>query len=327
MSGINFESVLGHWFDRFVQLKHTTGVAYNGPARLLHRFDCYLAQHAESAANVDAQLLGAYIASTAHLAPRSRSNIVSVIWPAMEYAIRHGAPCPPIPLRPTFPQAPSCLPVILTDTQIRRLLSAARGLPPRPWLAPHTYATLFGLLIATGIRIGEARRLQIRDIDPVQCTLLIREGKFRKSRLLPLHDSTVSALNDYISRRQKAGMPCGSEAPLFLSQRGNPLAYKSIWDTFRQLCESTGICAEVGQPPRLHDLRHGFAVRSVIAWYRAGIDVNTRLRALSTYLGHVNVEKTLVYLRPHEALLTEAAHRFEAACAPAFTISKEVSKL
>lgn len=323
MNTLNFESTLAPWFERFVELKRASGATYNGPAGTLRQFDRYLSKHARRPADVDAQLVGDYVVSTSHLTPRSRTNIVSVVWPALEYAIQHGAPCEPIPLRPAFRRTPACVPVIFSDSQIVQLLTAARKLPLKDRLAPHTYATLFGLLTATGIRVGEARKIELRDLQPPRATLLIREGKFRKSRLLPLHESTIAALNRYLWRRRKAGMPCGPESPLFPNQRGHILVYETIRQTFHHLCESTGIFAETGRYPRIHDLRHSFAVRNVIVWYRAGIDVNTRLRALSTYMGHVSVEKTLVYLRPHEALLVEAARRFEAACLPTYTLSKK----
>jgi integrase len=154
---------------------------------------------------------------------------------------------------------------------------------------------------------------------------MIREGKFRKSRLLPIHESTAGALARYLSRRREAGVSAASEAPLFVNLKGHPLVYENIRQTFSRLCKSAGLDCPPQRTPRIHDLRHSFAVGRVIAWYRAGIDVNTRLGALSTYLGHVSVEKTLVYLRPHQEMLSEAARRFEAACAPPLDFPREES--
>lgn len=323
MSKAAFLSALAPWFERFVQLKQTSGASYRSQTLILRCFDRHLATANTEPSEVDAALLGAYLACRGHLAPRTRANMVSVIWPALAYANRHDAGCSLPSLRPTFPRVQSRTPVILFEAEIERLLLAARALPPVGSLRPHTYATLFGLLSSTGLRIGEARRLRLGDVDFDGGWLLVLEGKFRKSRRLPLRDSTVAALARYVEERRQAGMPRGPEAPFFVSLRGRPLVYANVQQTFSKLIETAGLVNGAGNAPRLHDLRHGFALRRVIAWYRAGIDVNTRLRALSTYLGHVSVEKTLVYLKPHEAMLGEAARRFEDASAPRLLLSPE----
>jgi len=317
MNGIDFESSLSGWFEEFCDLKQAGGADFRAQAFILRRFDRHLSSHHREPAEVDPTVLGDYLAGHAHLAPRTRANIVTVVWPALEYACRHGAPCPPTPLRPVFPRVPTRTPVILTEEEVERLLLAARQLPQKGSLHPQTYATLFGLLAVTGIRIGEAQKLEIRDLDLQRRQFLVREGKFKKSRLLPIHESTAIALDRYLEQRRRARMPGGGESPVFVNLRGNPLVYENVRQIFHRLCRSTGI-ATGSRHPRIHDLRHSFAVRRVIAWYRAGIDVNTRLLALSTYLGHVSIDNTLVYLRPNEEMLDQASRRFEAISAPRF---------
>lgn len=325
MNEERFRSSLAAWFEGFCTLKRASGYDYRGQEGILCRFDRYLALGDREPDEVDARVLGDYLALGAHLAPRTRKNIVSVLWPALKYARRHGAQCPPLPLRPSFSRVTSRIPVILNDEEIHRLLVAARKLESIDPLRPYTYATLFGLLATTGMRVGEAQKLQLRDVDLAGRVLMVREGKFHKSRLLPIHESTAEALARYISRRREAGMTRASEAPLLVNLKGRPLVYENIRQTFSRLCKSAALDCPLHGVPRIHDLRHSFAVRRVIAWYRAGIDVNTRLSALSTYLGHVSVEKTLVYLRPHQEMLSEAAHRFEASCAPPLNFPKEES--
>lgn len=316
MKGIVFKSSLAEWFAGFCSLKQASGAAFREQAQLLRRFDCFLACKQKSPSEVDGSILGDYLAHNAHLAPRTRTNLVCVVWPALAYAIQHGAPCPPLPPRPTFPRRPTRVPIILTEPELAKLLRAARRLSPVGSLRPHTYATFFGLLAVCGLRFAEARQLEIRDLDLPHRRLMIREGKFRKSRLLPIHASTADALERYLASRRRAGMPGGEQAHVFVNLNGRPLIHQNVHQAFCQLCRSMGLATPEGRCPSLHDLRHGFAVRTVVAWYRAGIDVNRRLRALSTYLGHVSVAKTLVYLQPHEATLSEAARRFEATSAP-----------
>jgi len=325
MNDKRFRSSLAIWFEGFCTLKHVSGSEYQAQSGILRRFDRYLALRCRTPDEVDARVLLDYLAINRHLAPRTRMNIVSVMWLALEYAIKHGAPCPHLPPRPSFPREPSRIPVILNDTEINQLLIAARKLKSIDPLRPHTYATIFGLLATTCMRVGEAQKLQLRDVDLAGRALMIREGKFHKSRLLPIHESTIRALACYLSRRRQAGMPCSTEAPLLVNLKGHPLVYENIRQTFSRLCKSARLDCPPHRVPRIHDLRHSFAVGRVIAWYRAGIDVNTRLRALSSYLGHVSVEKTLVYLRPHQEMLSEAARRFEVACAPPLDFPQEES--
>lgn len=328
MTALGFESSIARWFESFIQLKLATGSRYQCQSNILRAFDRYLLERDAATRDVGAPLLGDYLASKANLAYRSKANLVTVIWPALDYASRHGADCPMLPQRPRFSKTTTRVPVIFSEKQISELLQAARHLCPRGGpkvkLMAHTYATFFGLLVTAGLRVGEARRLAVADLESDSGFLMIREGKFRKSRRLPLRSTTTAALAQYLDRQRAAGMPCVPESPLFVNRFGRPLVYENARQVFLHLTRAIGM-EVVGALPTIHSLRHTFAVRRVIAWYRAGLDVNVRLQALSTYLGHSSVEHTLVYLKPHEEMLREAARRFEVRCAPPLPRSQEMN--
>lgn len=199
---------------------------------------------------------------------------------------------------------------IYRDDEIEALLVATSQLPPRGSLRPDTYRTLIGLLASTGMRISEAIRLDIDDVDLVKGILQIRESKFRKSRLVPVHDTTRCALIAYREACNKAFPKIASTA-FFISQRRKRLYYGTVVWSFLTCARLAGVRMPTGKGPRLHDFRHTFAVRRVLEWYRAGVDVQAMLPSLATYLGHAHFEDTTYYLTAGAEILTVAAQRFE----------------
>lgn len=202
-------------------------------------------------------------------------------------------------------------PHIYSDEELAALLAAARRLQPSTALTPHTYATLFGLLACTGLRVSEALRLTRNDVDWERGVLTVRQTKFRKSRLVPLHASALRVLRDYADRRDRC-YPCPTVEAFFLTRRGTPVPLSSVevtfWKLKRCLRWPTGRGPSV---PRIHDLRHTFACRRLHRWYEEGIDVEHAVIALSTYLGHVSVQNTYWYLTGTPELLRLATARFE----------------
>lgn len=199
-------------------------------------------------------------------------------------------------------------PFIYTTADLAALLDAAGRLPsPR---RAESYRTLFALLAVTGMRVGEAIRLNISDLDWDQGVLLIRQSKFGKSRYVPLHPSTTAALQEYADRRSQY-RPVPGNASLFVSLTGRRLINRSVQEVFGHLRAQTGIGAGSARPPRIHDLRHTFAVTTLLGWYRDGGDVATRLPWLSTYLGHRDPRSTYWYLSATPELLAIAADRLE----------------
>lgn len=203
-------------------------------------------------------------------------------------------------------------PYLYTDDEINALLRAALNLPPRRTLRPWTYHCLFGLLNVSGMRIGEARNLKLPDVDLKAAVLTIRGAKFGKSRLVPLHDSSRDILADYITRRERFFKRQPISSYLFVSSRGNRLDIGDIHRTFYLLSRRIGLRGLTdSRGPRLHDMRHRFAVNTLLQWYRADEDVERRLPILSTYLGHVHVADTFWYLSAWPELMREAMIRLE----------------
>jgi integrase/recombinase XerD len=206
-------------------------------------------------------------------------------------------------------------PRICTEAEIEQLLEATRAVRPSRvhGLKPATVYALLGLLIVTGLRIGEALRLQSTDVDWQSGLLRIRETKFGKSRLVPLHSSTLRQLKRYARLRDaflaRTNRPAAPR--FFVTNRGTPVSDTNMRSTFRNLVRNAGLCEDSQPLPRLHDLRHRFAVETLRRWYLSGQDVEQRLPSLSTYLGHVNVEATYWYLSCTPELRAAAVARVE----------------
>jgi len=307
---VRFQSWLAPMFERFVAVKRSGGADYTTQACHLVAFDRYLAAGAHGAPLRRHTLL-AFVATLERLSPRGRDNVLSVVWQALHFARRHGARMELLPVRP--PKAPASFrlrsPRIVTVDEIRAILAQARMLRGRRRVDAHrsvTYPTLFGLLFATGIRIGEALGLDVADVDFDAGLVTIRRGKFGKSRVLPLQPCTLAALRRFIDDPRRP-VARAATCPLFVSSERRRLSRSTVSWTFESTCTRAGLAAPL---PRLHDLRHSFCVLSVASWYRDQRDVNALLPALSTYLGHLSVQNTRAYLQQNGLLLEHACRRF-----------------
>jgi integrase/recombinase XerD len=201
------------------------------------------------------------------------------------------------------------VPYLYTSSEIIELMASTAVL--RPVLRAATYETLIGLLAVTGMRIGEAIALQRDDVDLERGLITIRFSKFDRERLVPLHSSTTAALGSYAARRDER-FPVRRATTFFVSSRGTPLLHSGVQRSFATLVAKVGL-----QPrsprcrPRVHDLRHRFAVETLLDWYRSGEDVAAKLPVLSTFLGHVKPRNTYWYLSATPELLALAAARLE----------------
>jgi integrase len=202
-------------------------------------------------------------------------------------------------------------PFIYSRGDVGALMAGVPRLVPSS-LRAATFQTMIGLLAATGMRIGEAVRLGRADIDWADGVVVVRASKFKKSRELPLEPSTVDALRSYAETRD-ACVPAPSSPTFFLSRVGKPVIYSDFGDKFRALLAATGVGADSLVRPRVHDLRHSFAVHTLVRWYRAGEDVGALLPRLSTYMGHLSPSYTYWYLSAAPELLALAVGRMEAA--------------
>lgn len=198
-------------------------------------------------------------------------------------------------------------PYIFTDEEVRRLIVYAGQLNPPGTLRPHTYSTLFGLLATTGLRISEALSLRFNDVTPEG--LVIRETKFKKSRLVPLHETAIAAINHYLQcRRQFATV----DDHVFVSLRGKKLSCDVAAKTFRKVLIAAGIQGQPHRPkPRLHDYRHRFAVKALESCPDTRDRIARHMLALGTYMGHAHPKSTYWYLESTPLLMTDIADRCE----------------
>lgn len=204
-------------------------------------------------------------------------------------------------------------PYLYTDEDVAKLLEAAQA--QRSPLMAATYTTLVGLLSVTGMRIGEAIALDEGDVDLGDGIITVRKAKFDKTRQVPIHATTVDALSCYRKTRRRC---CSSrkQPSFFVSTAGTRLLYQNVDEKFRNFVCAVGL-DKGRRRPRIHDLRHTFAIRTVIDWHRAGEDVEAQLPLLSTYLGHVGPSSTYYYLSAVPELLEAATARLERALARA----------
>jgi len=206
-------------------------------------------------------------------------------------------------------------PHIYCEAEIVALLAAARGLNPQGGLRPATFETLFGLIAAAGLRVSEALSLLDTDVDLSDGTLMVRQTKFAKSRLLPLHPSTVKVLVCYRQLRSRQ-VQSTADTPFFVGTRGHrlgqPLGNRQVHRVFNELRDQLDwVDRGAHGNPRIHDLRHSFAVRRLMLWHEQGIDVDQAMLTLSTYLGHAKISNTYWYLTGVPELMALASSKFE----------------
>lgn len=194
------------------------------------------------------------------------------------------------------------VPHIYSSAEIDSLILTAKQLSPRGGLRPQTYATLISLLAVTGMRVSEALHLLISDVTPDG--LLIRKTKFQKARLVPLHETTLAGMRDYVKQRQNMH-PIGDH--VFVGNGGQPLAYGTVYPVFERLLKSAGLLPSRGHRLRLHELRHSFAVRALESSPAGRQRIGQHMLALATYLGHVSIDSTYWYLESTPELLADIA--------------------
>jgi integrase/recombinase XerD len=213
-----------------------------------------------------------------------------------------------LPFRPKRRQ-----PYLYSQEEIERLMKMALSLPSRQVLKPLNVSTLIGLLAVTGMRVSEALSLHRKDVDLESGVITIRGSKFTKSRLIPLHPSTVHALRQYAERRDACLAKRPSCGPYFLpTGRGIKFAVSELHLAFNAISHTVGLrTPQTLRGPRMHDLRHRFATETLLRWSRAGAEIEREMPTLSTYLGHSNISDTYWYLSAHPELLKHAALRLE----------------
>jgi integrase/recombinase XerD len=310
-----FHSVLGPAMHQLLALRHSLGYRDKALGTFFASFDRYFFAHAGSDPWLTRDIVEAWVASKPHLKPAARAHRYSALrvlgrFLAEEHPQTY-VPGPTPGLTSTF------RPHIYTRAEIWALLDEAAQLAPVGSLRPRTYVTLIGLLYCTGLRVSEALALRLADVDLDEDLLIIRHAKFHKSRAVPLQRDVKQSLAAYLQARHQYRHRTDPEATFFVNEWRRPCSYGTVVATFLDIARRAGVRgAPLQRGPRLHDLRHTFAVHRLLAWYRDGGDVQARLPLLSTYLGHVSLISTQIYLNITAELLQEAASRFHAPALP-----------
>lgn len=281
--------MLSRAIDRYLAIRRAAGFQLKVQGGLLRHFARYATDRSQT--HVCRQTAIDWAAQAP--SPYQRENRLATVRLFARHARAEDARHDLIPRQVFAGRRRRTFPTILSPAELHQLLEATACLRPRGSLRPHTYYTLFGLLAATGLRISEAMHLRLRDVTADG--LLVRMTKFRKNRLVPLHPTTVAALECYLERRNAHA---GEVDHVFISTTGQPLSYAMINGTFRYLVRSIPLQHNPDLPQtRIHDLRHGFAVRALERCHGTPDDIARHTLALSAYLGHAHVTDTYWYLQ------------------------------
>jgi len=304
-----FQTHFAGFMNQFVALRRLSGTDYDSQIKLLVYFDKFLLNVAFQKDFITSEIIDQYLQTLSHLHPRSQGNRISVVRQFCQY-IAQQEPNSYIPEPLHYPHAYSSrIPYIYTPNQITKILHAAGNLSPQASIRPHTYTSFFGLLYTTGLRLSEAINLTINDLDLSSQLLYIRKGKFRKDRWVPLSRTTTEKLQIYLQKRRKVP-PRGADAPLFINLNQKRLNSHTVYSTFRILLHQCQLRKLKGAGPRIHDLRHTFAVHRLLQWYRQGKDLHACLPALATYMGHIDIRSTQLYIHATSELLEQVNQRF-----------------
>ncbi len=310
MSTNGFRSSLAENMDRFVDIKCCGGINRKRLVDKLSFFDRFVADNEYRCRRIGSSLTTAYIEELARVGAGTRYNRFCVCRQFCEFLAQEDPDSYVPDSIPSGRNGAVRQAHIYSGEEIAAVMREALALSPQRPLRGKTYCTLIGLLSATGMRIHEGIGLNLEDFHRDEGLLYVREGKFSKSRWVPLSPSARQALGRYTERRTLSP-PRDPDSPLLLNLWGKRLNYRTVYGTFRQLLVQAGLHSGKGPGPRIHDFRHTFAVRCLLRWYRNGEDLNARLPWLATYMGHVEIANTMVYLHATAELLEEVSSRFE----------------
>jgi len=304
-------SALRDAVEEYVAIRRALGTRLRLAATALHRFVDFVEEQGADFVTTDLALRWAQQPTRAE--PATWADRLGVVrrFAAWRSVTDPRTEVPPRGLLPHHRRRKP--PYVYSDEEVEQLVAEAARLPSAAGLRGPTFATLFGLLASSGLRLGEAIALDVADVDLGDGVLAVRRAKFGKSRFVPLHDSTRRALVLYAGIRDRI-LPQRSDRAFFVSERGTRVRPDTAEWTFATVSRTIGIRGPAprrrkGRGPRLHDLRHRLAARRLVEWYRAGLDVEREIPKLATYLGHVHVRHTYWYIEAVPELLQLATQR------------------
>jgi integrase/recombinase XerD len=297
---------------RYVAVRKSLGAEFASAESLLNTFSRKMGENIDIA-EIRIEQVEVFLAGTGPVT-RYWHRKYDTLRGFYRYAVSRGW-ADHVPLPATVPKMPERLvPYIYNTDELQRLIHPAspEHIGGRK-LQPHTLRAVLLLLYGAGLRIGEAVALTLPDVDLNAAVITVRDTKFHKTRLIPLGPKLNQALVEYAAQRQQAGHAQHADAPFFVLRRGAPLSVQIVQQAFVRLRQHAGVGRADGAryQPRLHDLRHSFAVHRLTSWYEQGADVQRLLPHLATYLGHVSIAATQVYLTMTPELLQAASRRFE----------------
>ena len=300
------EQTLDGALTDYLAVRRSLGFKLTRDGLLLRQFVAFCEQ--TGANRITSEVALAWVTSPAKASPSWLNMRLSMVR-GFACWLQASHPSTEVPPRGWLPPVRRTTPYLYSEADIVALMAAAQR--ARWPLSAATYETLVGLLAVTGLRIGEAIRLDRADVSLVDGLLTIRESKFGKTRQVPIHPSTVENLRSYLRRRSTLS-PAPSEPALFVHPAGNRINYEAVQGMFRSLVQRNGLTPRSERRrPTIHGLRHTFAVNTLVGWYRDGVDIQARLPVLSTWLGHADPKWTYWYLSATPELLTLAAQRLE----------------
>jgi len=310
-----FRSPIAAAIERYLAHKRALGCRFRTEEKALCLLDRFLVERGVKAIDeIDPELIEAFLASRPRTRPRSYNHLLCTVRRLYDWLVAQGdLPSSPVRTRPRR-ETSHRIPFLFNADLARRLLEAAARLPDRSHapLRGQTYRTMFALLYGLGLRVGEVARLHVGDVDLDRQLLVIRDTKFSKSRLVPFGPRIGQLLNDYLAARTQRCGSLSADALVFSFHGSKPISATAIGTTLHHLFAELGLQIPPGASrPRVHDLRHSFAVGTLLRWYREGLDPATRLLHLSTFLGHADPASTAVYLTITPELLAQASRRFE----------------
>jgi site-specific recombinase XerD len=299
--------------QRYLALKQALGRRYDVERDVLRHLEAFLRTQ-RGRRDLTPGTFAQWCLTHRHRASGVRRNRMRIVRNLCLYRRRTDAACFVPDARLFPPNHQRRRPHIFSEAEIAHLLTLATALTPTLGspLRAETYRLALVLLYTAGLRRGELTRLQVGDYDRATQVLLVRASKFHKSRLVPLSSDAAAEVVTYLQRRRRAGFPSDPDTPLLWhrTQPGAPYTGAGLAQGLRRLFRQAGVAGPRGQGARVHDMRHTFAVHALSRWYRAGLDVQSKLPALAAYLGHVSIVSTALYLHFVDPVPSAASARF-----------------